>query len=96
MPLPTTRLEVMQEVLGTKGVPLKFWPPDPQYMKMKWWQGRAPPAGHIWGRCLVQTMLGIEECERLKISPFSLRRRLKPPGAPNRPRVRFLQAIYSS
>ena len=90
MALPTTRLEVMDEVLGTKGMGMRYWPPDPQYARMRWWRGRAPPQGHIWAAGVVQTMLGVEECERLKNSPFSLRRRLKPPGATSRPRVRLL------
>ena len=88
--LPSTRFKVLDTVLRTRGMVAKYWDPDPQYAKWRWWQGRAPPPGHIWAAGVVQTMLGVEECQRLNVSPFSLRRRLKPPGAASRPRVRLL------
>jgi hypothetical protein len=92
--LPSTKLEMMAEVLGTRRMEARYWSPLPEYASMKWWLGRPPPLGHIWWRCPVQMMLGIPECERLGLSPFQLRRLYKPAGARSKPRVSFLQTVY--
>ena len=89
--LPNTRLRVLATFLKLTGRPAKYWDPEPQYARWRWWSGRAPPPGHFWAADAAQSMLGREECERLLVSPYSLRRRLKPAGAAARPRVHFLQ-----
>ena len=91
--LPATKLDLLAEVLGTRRMEARYWSALPEYASMKWWLGRPPPLGHIWWCCPVQMMLGIPECERLGVSPFSLRRRYKPAGAQSKPRVSFLQTV---
>ena len=58
--LPSTKLEMMAEVLGTRRMEASYWSPLPEYASMKWWLGRPPPPDHIWWRCPVQEMLGIQ------------------------------------
>ena len=81
MPPIPNRLEDLAILLGTSGGTPRFWPPDTEYVS-----GVPPPPGHIWWRCATQQALGQEECERLRIPPFQLRRRLKPPGSRPRPK----------
>ena len=86
MPPTPNRLEDLAILLGTSGGTPRFWPPDPIFSDTEYVSGVPPPPGHIWWRCATQQALGQEECERLRIPPFQLRRRLKPPGSRPRPK----------
>ena len=75
------KLEQIAHHLGTTGGVPRYWAPDPEHANVEFVLGVPPPAGHIWWRDGTQLKLGMEKCQELGVPTFTLRRKLKPPGA---------------
>ena len=75
------KLEQIAHHLGTAGGVPRYWAPDPEHANVEFVLGVPPPPGHIWWRDGTQLKLGMERCQDLGVPAFTLRRKLKPPGA---------------